>query len=114
VILYVDYAADVARIRTRLEEIVRESKLWDGAVINLQVVDADARAMQLRALVSARNAPDAWDLRCHVREQLIAFLQKEMPSALPRERADISPPLVVQEDFERAPARVAAEARRGH
>jgi small-conductance mechanosensitive channel len=114
VILYVDYAADVARIRTRLEEIVRESKLWDGAVINLQVVDTDARAMQLRALVSAPNASNAWDLRCHVREQLIAFLQKEMPSALPRERADISPPLVVQERFERAPARVAAEARRGH
>jgi len=114
VILYVDYAADVVRIRKRLEEIVRESKLWDGAVINLQVVDADARAMQLRALVSARNASDAWDLRCQVREQLIAFLQKEMPNALPRERADLSAPLVVQEDFERAPARVAAEARRGH
>src|SRR6185437_8930933 len=64
--LHVDYAADVSRIRRRLEEAARESKLWDGAVVNLQVIDADARTIQLRALVSARNAPQSWDLRCEM------------------------------------------------
>lgn len=40
--------------------------------------------MELRALVSTRNASAAWDhLRCEVRERLITFLQKEMPEALP-------------------------------
>lgn len=96
--LYVDYAADVPRIRKRLEEVVKQSKLWDGAVVNLQVVDANSRTMELRALVSARNAPQAWDLRCEVREKLIAFLQKEMREALPRDRADILPPLAVHAD----------------
>ena len=91
VVLHVDYAADVPRIRKRLEEVVRESKIWDGAVVNLQVVDTNSRTMELRALVSARNAPQAWDLRCEVREKLVAFLQREMRDALPRERADISP-----------------------
>ncbi|MGJ4946365.1 mechanosensitive ion channel family protein [Bradyrhizobium sp. HKCCYLS1011] len=103
VMLHVDYAADVPRIRKRLEEIVKQSKLWDGAVVNLQVTDTDSRTMELRALVSARNAPQAWDLRCEVREKLIAFLQKEMRDALPRDRADISPPLAVYED--QAPTR---------
>jgi small-conductance mechanosensitive channel len=98
IILHVDYAADVPRIRKRLEEAVKESKLWDGAVVNLQVVDTNARTMELRALVSARNAPQAWDLRCEIRERLIAFLQKDMREALPRERADISPPLAVYDD----------------
>ena len=98
VMLHVDYAADVPRIRKRLEEVVKQSKLWDGAVVNLQVVDANSRTMELRALVSARNAPQAWDLRCEVREKLIAFLQKEMREALPRDRADISPPLAVYQD----------------
>ncbi|MBV9457631.1 MAG: mechanosensitive ion channel [Bradyrhizobium sp.] len=112
VILYVDYGADVGRIRARLEELVHESKLWDGAVVNLQVIDTDARAMQLRALVSARNAPQSWDLRCEIREKLISFLQKEMPKALPRERADILPPLVVHEDS--AEPRVMARAGRQH
>ncbi|CCE04022.1 mechanosensitive ion channel family protein [Bradyrhizobium sp. STM 3809] len=95
VVLHVDYAADVPRIRKRLEEVAKESKIWDGAVVNLQVVDTNARTMELRALVSARNAPQAWDLRCEVREKLIAFLQRDMREALPRDRADISPPLSV-------------------
>jgi small-conductance mechanosensitive channel len=98
VILHVDYSADVPRIRKRLEEAVRESKLWDGAVVNLQVVDTNTRTMELRALVSARNAPQSWDLRCEIREKLIAYLQREMREALPRERADISPPLSVYDD----------------
>jgi small-conductance mechanosensitive channel len=94
IILHVDYAADVPKIRERLERVVQESKLWDGAVVNLQVVDTNARTMELRALVSARNAPQAWDLRCEMREKLVAFLQAEMPEALPRDRADVALPSV--------------------
>lgn len=85
--LHVDYRADVPRIRSWLEEAVKQSKLWDGAVVNLQVIDADARTIELRALVSARNAPQSWDLRCQMREKLIAFIRDEMPEALPRDRA---------------------------
>jgi hypothetical protein len=73
---------------------VRQSKLRDGAVVNLQVVDTNERTMELRALVSARNAPQAWDLRCEIREKLVAFLQAEMPEALPRDRADVALPSV--------------------
>jgi small-conductance mechanosensitive channel len=108
VVLHVDYAADVARIRNYLGEAARESKLWDGAVVNLQVVDTNTRTMELRALVSARNAPQSWDLRCEIREKLIAYLQREMPEALPRDRADISPPLGV---FEKGGAHTAQFAR---
>ncbi|WP_439374901.1 mechanosensitive ion channel family protein [Bradyrhizobium sp. DASA03120] len=89
--LHVDYRADVPRIRRWLEEAVKESKLWDGAVVNLQVIDADSRTIELRALVSARNAPQSWDLRCEIREKLIAFIRDEMPEALPRERAILMP-----------------------
>ncbi|MCK1394188.1 mechanosensitive ion channel domain-containing protein [Bradyrhizobium sp. 1] len=88
---HVDYRADVPRIRRWLAEAVKESELWDGAVVNLQVIDADARTVELRALVSARNAPQSWDLRCEMREKLIAFIRDEMPEALPRERAILIP-----------------------
>jgi hypothetical protein len=60
-------------------------------VVNLQVIDADARTIELRALVSARNAPQSWDLRCEIREKLVAFIRDEMPEALPRERAILIP-----------------------
>jgi small-conductance mechanosensitive channel len=89
VLLWVDYTVPVAPIRQRLEEIARESKLWDKQVVNLQVVDSNERAVQLRALVSARTSPEAWDLRCEVREKLILFLQEEFPGALPKQRAEL-------------------------
>lgn len=86
---WVDYTVPVAPIRAKLEEIVRSSALWDGQVVNLQVTDSNERAVQLRALVSARTSPQAWDLRCEVREKLIQHLQKEYPEALPKQRAEL-------------------------
>lgn len=89
VMLWVDYTVPVGRVRARLEEIVRESKLWDRQVVNLQVVETNESAMQLRALVSARTSSDAWDLRCEVREKLVAFLQDQYPAALPKQRIEV-------------------------
>jgi small-conductance mechanosensitive channel len=89
VILHVDYSADVPRLRRKLEEVAGASRLWDGSVVNLQVADTNPRTMELRVLVSARNASQAWDLRCEIREKLVSFMQREMPNSLPRERADI-------------------------
>ena len=53
--------------------------------------EASPRAIELRALVSARSAPQSWDLRCEIREKLLAFIREEMPEAFPRERAMLSP-----------------------
>jgi small-conductance mechanosensitive channel len=86
VILHVDYTVPVDLLRQRLDEIVHNSKLWDGKLAVLQVTDAPANMVELRALVSARNAAQLWDLRCEVREKLIGFLQTEYPRALPHER----------------------------
>ena len=57
-----------------LERVCRASTLWDGRKCVLQVTDANDRAMTLRALVTAANPSATWDLRCEVREKLIAFL----------------------------------------
>jgi hypothetical protein len=64
--------------------------LWDGEVWGLQVTNATDQAIELRALMGARNSEDAWNLRCHVREQLIDFLHREHPGSLPRLRAEFS------------------------
>jgi small-conductance mechanosensitive channel len=89
VLLWVDYTVPVGHVRSKLEEIVRSSTLWSGAVVNLQVVDSNEQALQLRALVSARTSEQAWDLRCEVREKLIVFLQEAYPAALPKQRAEV-------------------------
>jgi small-conductance mechanosensitive channel len=89
VLLHVDYTVPVEEIRQKLTDIVKSSQLWDGDVVNLQVTDTSERTITLRALVSARNSPQAWDLRCEVREQLIGYLQQHHPGALPRFRGDM-------------------------
>lgn len=87
-----DYSAPVEKIRTRLNEIVHASKLWDRSVVNLQVIEAKDTTIKLRALVSARTAPIAWDLQCEVREKLIGFLQSDYPDALPHRRLVLDAP----------------------
>lgn len=89
VYLYVDYTAPVDELRKYLERVAHESKLWDGQVVNLQVTDVTEKTIQLRVLVSARSSPQNWDLRCEVREKLIAYLRDRYPDALPRRRQQI-------------------------
>ena len=86
VMLYVDYAAPVDVIRAKFNEILKQSDKWDGRTAALQVTDFKEGSMELRCLMSARSASQTFDLRCEVREKLIAFLQSEHPEALPHSR----------------------------
>ena len=92
--LYVDYEAPIDRLRAELERIARESPLWDGDVVNLQVTDITDRVAQVRCLTSARNAPIAFDLRCEVREKMLAFMRDQCPEALPRDRYSLDQPAI--------------------
>jgi small-conductance mechanosensitive channel len=93
VLLHVNYSAPVDRLRQKLDQVLRESELWDGRAGNLQVTDTTETTLQLRALVSARTPGQTWDLRCEVREKLIAFLAREYPHALPGQSSEtVAPP----------------------
>lgn len=84
--LYVDFEAPIERLRAELDRICRASLFWDGDVISLQVTEVTDRVAQIRCLASARNAPTAFDLRCEVREKMLAFMRDECPEALPTQR----------------------------
>ncbi|EEX16261.1 MscS Mechanosensitive ion channel [Citreicella sp. SE45] len=90
VLLYLDHCADIKRLREKTNEVCRNSDLWDGNVCHVQVNDFRERVMEVRVLASARNAPRTYDLRCEIREELITWIQKEMPEALPRTRETVS------------------------
>lgn len=86
IFLYVDYTFPVDELRAELKRILDESELWDGKVAVIHVSDSKPEAMELRILASATNAPNTWDLRCEIREKLIAFIQKNYPQCLPKRR----------------------------
>lgn len=91
VFFHVDPAADIERIRQRFVAAVQANSRWDGRVAILQVTEHRPEALELRGLLSARNAGIAFDLRCDVREEVMNFLRTDMPEALVRVRQRIEP-----------------------
>jgi small-conductance mechanosensitive channel len=84
--VYVDYSIPVEALREQLKTIVHASPLWNGVTCALQVTNLTDRAMELRCLVSSRNSSENFDLRCLVREKMIAWIQENYPAAFPTAR----------------------------
>jgi small-conductance mechanosensitive channel len=91
VFFWVDYSLPLEPLREELRRLCQDlPELWDGRVIVLQVTDASEKSLQLRVLVSSQDSSRNWDLRCHLRESLIGFIQRQYPHCLPQLRADLS------------------------
>ena len=89
VFLYVDYRTPVPAVRDELQRVVEASEYWDGDACALHVTNTSERGIELRAIASAASAPQLWELRCEIREQLVAYLREEHPDALPVVRAQL-------------------------
>jgi len=89
IFLYADYSVPIDELRKELERIVSETSLYDGRVAKIQVTNANDKTIELRALVSAENSSNAWELRCLVREKLIDYMQKNHPDKLPQFRVEL-------------------------
>ncbi|UII28126.1 mechanosensitive ion channel family protein [Fulvivirga maritima] len=87
VFLYVDYTLPLDPLRKHFEEVLAGTDLWDKDAKAFQITDTSERTMTVRLLMTAKNSPTAFDLRCHVREHMIDFIQKNYPQCLPQTRA---------------------------
>lgn len=87
--LFIAYNANIEQIRQALTAILKKSSLWDGNTNVLQVIEVTENNMQLRAVVSAKNPGDLWNLRCEVREKLIIFIQQSSSNILPKSRVQL-------------------------
>lgn len=96
VFLYLDYSMPLDPLRQHFEKILSETKLWDQQTQVLQVTDTNDKTMTIRLLMTAQNSPTAWDLRCHVREKMIEFIQQNYPQSLPHVRATLTDADVLQ------------------
>lgn len=89
VLLFADFTLPIAAMRAELDRLLESEPLWDGRVKTLVVLDATDSTMQLRALVSASDAGSLFELRCRVREGLVAWLRDfQHGRYLPRRRVD--------------------------
>ena len=89
VYIYTDFDLPIDNLREELTRLLNATDLWDRKVNVIQVTDLSEKTMELRALMSAKDAPTAWDLRVYVREHLLKYIQKNFPESLPRTRLEI-------------------------
>ncbi|MDA8440647.1 MAG: mechanosensitive ion channel [Propionibacterium sp.] len=98
-----DWMVPIEAMRAEFKRQVSDQELWDGRVSGLQVTDAIGGNVHVRVLVSAANSGNLWDLRCNLREGLLAWLQDQAPYSLPRLRIEphptTAPALEEREEF---------------
>lgn len=87
-LIYVDYMMPINPLRSHLEAILADSKLWDGKACTLQVARLAEHSVELRIQVSAENADDLSDLRAEVREKILEFMRENYPSCFPLYRVN--------------------------
>ncbi|MEV5436361.1 mechanosensitive ion channel domain-containing protein [Streptomyces sp. NPDC052682] len=81
---HLDHTAPVEAMREKLRDLLRECPAWDGRAYDLSVTDTTPNTIQVRGLVTAKDADDLWTVRVAVRERMIRWLADEHPYALPR------------------------------
>jgi small-conductance mechanosensitive channel len=88
VLLYVDYSMPVTALRQKARELVEASPHWDRGSFAAQVTNLKEATMEVRIIATAKTSGAAFDLGCHLREELVAFLVENYPDSLPRQRTE--------------------------
>ncbi|HAN88003.1 MAG TPA: mechanosensitive ion channel protein MscS [Erythrobacter sp.] len=86
VMLYLDPATRIAPIRAEFERQIADNPRWDGRVQVVQVTDTKRDAIEVRLLMSAKDSPTLFDLRCDIREGMLEWLADHQPAAFARLR----------------------------
>ena len=108
--LKLDWSAPMTLIRTKVEQLLTATDLWDGRTWGVQITDSDEYTVTVRVLVSAKNSGHLSDLRAYIREQLISWIVAEEPWARPAQRIEPRQTVTVEQDMSRERiARLAAE-----
>lgn len=108
--LKLDWSAPMTLIRSKVEQLLTATDLWDGRTWGVQITDSDEYTVTVRVLVSAKNSGHLSDLRAYMREQLISWIVTEEPWARPAQRIEPRQTVTVEQDMSRERiARLAAE-----
>ena len=89
VFLHLDPITDVAPIRAEVERFVGANGLWDGRTVAVLMTEAYPESVELRISVSANTISELFQLRCAVREHMLAWLRENQPDALIRHRLEL-------------------------
>jgi len=97
VILHLDPLARIEPLRAEFIHQAEAHALWDKRVARLQVTGEAPGSIVVRLLMSAANSGDAFDLRCDIREGILAWIREHQPEAIIRHRIESIHPALPEE-----------------
>ena len=107
--LDLDWRVPIASLRAELARLVAASSVWDGRQASLEVFDAVGGHVTVRIVLTGNDPGDVGALKSYVREELVTWLQREAPYALPRTRVEVEQVEVTQDLGPEEVARAAEE-----
>ncbi|WP_420461313.1 mechanosensitive ion channel family protein [Neolewinella sp.] len=91
VFMYLDYTFPVNALREEAKRFVEGHELWDKQVFGVAVTDNNADVMTVRITATGADSGQTFNLRCAIREHLIAWIQENYADHLPKTRIEMSP-----------------------
>ncbi|MCL3777739.1 MULTISPECIES: mechanosensitive ion channel family protein [unclassified Actinomyces] len=107
--LDLDWRVPVSALRAEALRVIQGSQAWDGRTADVDVTGTSGGTVTVRVAISAADAGGVWSLQCLLREELVRWLQREAPYALPRTRVEIEQVEVSQDPQPEQVARLAEE-----
>lgn len=92
VFMDLDWRVPMVPLRAKFHEILEASDAWDRRSSSVWVTGSEGGHVTVRFAMSAKDSDDQWVLRCTVREEIMTWLQREHPEALPTTRFELSDP----------------------
>ncbi|QYA26825.1 mechanosensitive ion channel [Gramella sp. MT6] len=91
--VYADHRIDVSKVRSKFEELVKNSDKWDGDEDKapvVQVTEMDSKSIKIRCLCSAKDFLTTWDMHCELREKIVKYIAElEDGFFLTKERVEL-------------------------
>lgn len=88
---HLDHRTPVDAVRHEFHRLVDDNPRWDGDIASLQVTDTTDTTIEVRGVITGADSTAVWNLRCELREGIIAFLRDHHPESLPALRVMEAP-----------------------
>lgn len=84
--LEVDWNVPIEAMRMEMKRLLAKTPLWDGRTGVLRVLDVGAGVITVSILISAESSSVLSDLKYYMREEMVEWVQRYAPQAIPRTR----------------------------
>ncbi len=89
IFIYSDFNLPLDKLEEEVSKLCKNSNLWDGRVMCVQITNTNVHGIEIRILVSSSDSSNSFDLKCYIRKNIIEFIQQNFPLCFPKTRIQL-------------------------